>query len=524
MKWARLEGDDTPITLNEFTQPADLAGGAPYTFLATQRFVLLGNGADTWSVSLEDVFHLDIPQPPTLHRFYLPQAGYYPKPGDEETEPYPRWDYVTEGDQMRRFRVRLQLASTDKDDVVRVVSSPSAEAFRPGVLLGIPIDTDGKTVMRFFIESPFSTEAEHIDIYRTIQGLEGPYYWTGRVPYIDEGSFDHQFDTVDRSRTLIFPEGEPRWSLIESDGFRTYAMESGDGRLYLSYYDGSAFRLRRNFTGYIELDLEGYPVTGLKLLTQQLLAVYSSQKIILVQTDPLEELHAVIGGVPARDDDESVGCVAPHSLVNIQGYHYFLAPNARIYRFGGRYPTWQSEKVQPILDAIPKPMLSQAIATGYQGNYLLSYASVEGSPNDTTLIYDVDRDRWYKDGFGVSSFSTGVDNRLYGVVDGKLRALYEGADDAGRPIRCIWKSNKLRVPPQITVRSVFVKTQSDAAVDVDVVTESGSQSQYLQIEDKDDYYGQRAGFNLKGREWQIEVDTDSDTVIDTISLNERVSR
>ena len=438
--------------------------------------------------------------------------------------------------------------------------------------ISIRLDTDSlpQPVSPSEFETLVDREELFVDVYRAPRQVidefrygevsEFNWYFVGRFPYqLGEDvsvNYDIPVDDndLDDGEELVL-EGAPlHWAYLEQDEFRVYATGLDSDELYLSYFDGISERLYRNFTDTIKLNLGGETVTGIKFLEDNYLAVYTPHRILLVYTDPAPELTRVQGRYSQGPRDESVGCIAPRSLVEVDEYHFFLSPNKRIYRFGGRRPSWVSASVQPILEPLTladidesRIPLSEAVAVSYLGSYYLSFPSIEEEykhfvqwkgdilrwkadrlewkqdffkPN-TTLIYDIDRDKWYRDGFGVESYSKDVRDRLYGIVDGNIVALY-GNDDPDEDIEWEWHSNYLMMPPRTNIFNVTVKTQNAVDINVTVRTEEGEQTRELSADDANDYWGQYAGFNLRGRTARLSITGTGRTTIDRITINEEV--
>ena len=279
------------------------------------------------------------------------------------------------------------------------------------------------------------------------------------------------------------------------------------------------------------MDTGGEPITGIKTLRERQLAVYTPHRIILIQTDPIAELTIIISVFNTSDRDEAVGCIAPDSLVSMGGYHYFLSANKRILRFGGSFPTWQSSKIQSELETINieypddgSAGISNAVGVGHKGFYYLAFPSgaredlqltwrdrplaYRGAPvgwrhddnrPNLTLIYDVDRDRWYEDGFGVESYTKDVNSsgnrRLYGVIDGMIYSLYESDDEV---FGWTWQSNVFNLAPRTFIYNVFARLNGAGIVDVTLTTEEGTSVRTVEIDNAFSYFEHRAGFNLRG--------------------------
>ena len=571
------------------------------------------------------------------------------------------------------FRTQGVVASDDdKDSPAFVVSLPSDA-------LTVQLEDDTYRGVDITLELDESTEATHADIYRTRRDsdVDGNYYLIHRVPYTDGTSFRYEVprndDHFDTAFELLTPIDNPAWKYLEVDSLRAYAVDDSN-LLYLSYFDGISDRRIRNFFDTIPLDTGGEPITGIKSLRERQLAIYTPHRIILIQTDPLAELTIVISVFTTGDRDEAVGCIAPDSLVAMGGYHYFLSANKRILRFGGSFPTWQSEKVQPDLEMLGieyfsdgSVALAQSVGVAYKGNYHLSFNSLarpaqslsvltwydepvtwyentlswdnnvreifswmneadvvvdrdgtpivvtlnwqQGQPRiprfglddiiivfyadkgrfnqiqsgddgfvigdqgldeiislqnfvdnedgtgtldlyvdpsgidiselasqlkiyirlvacqphipvpNTTLIYDVDRDRWYEDGFGLESATKDANDRLYGVIGARIYAMYEGDSEE---FDWAWQSNQFNLPPRTFIHNVSVRLGGAGNVDVTLDTEEGKSTRSIEVTNPFDYFSQRAGFNLRGETAEVAIHSSSKTAIRRIAINETI--
>jgi hypothetical protein len=268
-----------------------------------------------------------------------------------------------------------------------------------------------------------------------------------------------------------------------------------------------------------------------------LIAIYFPRSIYLMFTDPLAENYRIVQSPVTTDDrGETSGCVAARSIVRSGSFHYFFAPNKRVYRFDGSNVLWISEDVQVELDIIEDLRVDQPVGVFYAGMYTLAYPSGSGE-NDRILLYDPKRNRWFRDfGLSVNAFAVGRRTGKAGDDEGELwaafggesyaRQLYTGTQDNGVAITNVWESNKIRARSSFTsYRNVFVGTQGAGTITATVTTEAGNTSATLIPTSASDYLGQKAGIpGLVGREMQAKVSSASVVDIDEIVVNERVTR
>ena len=586
LKWARIGDAGEEIEFNDFDPDINLNATRRWAFTplsnATGDYIFMGNGTGeltgglggVYVIDLADVFGSDDPQDPTAYHPYMN------KPSAPTISNLDRGENDKDDDEIvvRRVDIKVQLVQINEDGIVTAISEPSDSVTVSGInalSTGHTEEDLGDDYLDYYstfdVTLNLSTNAgiaDKVDVFITEPYIATetfgedreslPYYKIGRLNY--QNGLVHNFFsplTIGGRERLITGEYERvNWQYIESDSVRSYAMRPNDDKLYLSYFDGINIRLFRNFTDFIPLNLNGEEVTGMKFLPETpWLAVYTPNQIILVLTDPNPELMRVIGRYGSTDRDESVGCVAPQSLVAVGRYHYFLGGNKRVYRFAGRGPTWISHQVQPLLNQIEisdTTGIANAYAVAYEGDYYLSYPSRTEEPihnlewrgqdltwreeevewkeesytPNTTLILDTERELWYRDGFGVSFFTKSPTERLYGIIHGNIYSLYdnEEADDSDEVVAWLWRSNRLLMPVQQLVHNINVKIQGAGDVIVKAKTEEGEQTRTITCEDPNHYWGQRAGVNLRGRTLDLTVMGTGPITIDRITINERPRR
>ena len=143
-----------------------------------------------------------------------------------------------------------------------------------------------------------------------------------------------------------------------------------------------------------------------------------------------------------------------------------------------------------------------------------------------TLIYDIDRNRWWQDSFGVLSVTRAGDTH-FGVVpyyvDGetkfRLCTLYAGPEDFDGDIHWRWESNEIRLPKETLIHSAFVGVKGDAHLDLSVTMEQGTEQQSIYCNDAFDFHAQEVGFWLNGRTVQVSLSSSDRAKVDRIELN-----
>ena len=314
-----------------------------------------------------------------------------------------------------------------------------------------------------------------------------------------------------------------RISSIAVDEHRAYVAETGSSRVYLSHFNpGTGERLYRNFTDFLDLDLNGGEITGLMFPARHApCCVCPRNQLQVIATDPLPELMRVIDFIKPRDDKgEFIGCISPESIVDMGGVHYFLATDRRVYRYDGAMLREMSDKIHGLLTQIQ--FRANAVGFSHDRHYLLSVSLDNDEVPDTTLVYDLEHGVWWADDFGVTAAVKDREGNVYGTIGGQTYRLYTGETDNGQPIRRVWRSHPGYAAVQARWESVHVYPQAPAAIDVRVSTELGRAEGALDIQNIADPFSQRMGCNLRGRTFTIEIETESPAAIDRIVTNEPI--
>lgn len=364
-------------------------------------------------------------------------------------------------------------------------------------------------------------DATHVDVYATEDKVSTRYFWIARLPVNATGHYHFPVLDVNTEPPLTFET--PDWEYIAVNEFRAYVAEANSERIYLSHFNpGTGEQLYRNFTDFIDLDLNGGVITGLHFLRDTHLVIYASNQLQILATDPIPELHSVIDFIKPRDEKgEFIGCISSKSIVDMGGIHYFLATDKRVYVFDGSRLREMSDKVHGVLSRIH--FRASAVGFSYDRHYFLSVAlDAEDEDPDTTLVYDTIHNVWWQDDFGVTDAMKDADGNAYGVIDGTTYQLYTGETDNGQPIRRTWRSHPLYGKLSQWWESVHVSPQDPAVIDVAAYTEQDRATQQLNIESVRDVFGQRMGMSLWGRTLTVEIQTESPVAIDRIAVNEQI--
>ena len=420
-------------------------------------------------------------------------------------------------------------------------SSYIANSSDPSIPAKIPIDS------QFDVEIAAGTldqdtDADYIDIFQsttTAVTEDTTYYWIGRIPYAAGrygrnglfGAADNRLRTlsdteIETERTLVEPLAEPAWQLVESSNDRLYLNDGNSNRLWMTYYDAGEKYLR-SVTDYWDVPTGGFPITGLKKLQQNVLVIYTENRIFIATIDPFPENHRVIEVITTRDDrDAPIGCIAPESLVDINGYHYFMSGNRQVYRFGGQRTRWMSAPVNPLLAQMPRTAAKDVVGFARELTYCFCYpSSPTSTENDAMLLYDTQRELWWKDSIRVSAVSKGRIQTEYALIDRWPAILDTGTLDNGAAIEWFWKGNKILIPLNTLIHSLFIgilpEDTGTEAVEVSVLlkTEEGEQEETFEVSSANDYWDQIVGFNLRGRSAQVTLSGSGVMKIDRLIFN-----
>ena len=375
------------------------------------------------------------------------------------------------------------------------------------------------------------TDADYIDVFQTestAQTSDATYYFLGRIPY---ATGTHRLSTtsdtdLETERTLVEPLAEPAWQLSARSNERLYLNSGNDNKIWMTYWE-SGEQYFRTVRDSIPVNTGGFPITGLKTFQQNMLAVYTENRIFLLSVDPIAEQHRILEVITTKDDkDAPIGCIAPESLVDVNGYHYFLSSNRQVYRFGGQRVTWVSDTINPTLAKMPRTPSKKAVGFARGLIYCLAYPSTpESTENDAILCYDTPRKFWWKDDLNISVFSRGQAGAEYALIDRFPAFLNVGTLDNGEPIQWFWRGNKVLLPLNTLIHSLFIGgLPEDIGTDaielsVKLKTEEGEQTQTMLIESAVNFWEQIVGFNLRGRSVQVELSGVGRMKIDRLEFN-----
>lgn len=569
LKWARIGAIGSRIDLQDFSpRPVTIIRlqGGHLRFIARDDDVYILTGGPPYVVNIPNagnptvaLFFLSQPPVPTIS---VEQAGAGDADNFSEQDIMLRLQYVYLSESQEPLEAHQGSASSEqrKSDVYEALADRS-EASKAGDPIWVrdvatvfgdvtdaldSLDENRRRTARTTINITLAETppaGAYVDVYRGLRNndLEGfaeeGWYWTARFP-AGERRLQYTFALNDSGVNtypgLINPtDDNPNLQYIATNEFRNYAAGHKSKRVWLSYYDPAKHEsLYRTFPDFIDLDLgEGY-ITGLKFIRDNLLIVYATNQIQIINTDPLEELHSVIDFISPQDDvGNPIGCIAPQSIVDMGGVHWFLAANQYVYAFNSRNARTMSDLVRVMFQTIARPIddngqpeLSKAVGFAYEKDYYISVSSMleedATDENNTTLLYQPQYSRWWQDSFGIKSITKGAPERLFAVIEGELFELYTGTMDKDAAVRRVWRNNYFETRAHERYESVHVYCQEAARVDIKAITEFDEYETYIEVENPEHWHDMRAGCDLRGRLHSVEISTESPAIIDRITTNE----
>lgn len=93
---------------------------------------------------------------------------------------------------------------------------------------------------------------------------------------------------------------------------------------------------------------------------------------------------------------EGIGCVAPKTVVNVEGKYLLFLHTTGVYAFDGRTVTRVSDKLGPIVETFNNASINRASAGYYDHHYYLSYPDSGFGLCSKTLVFNTDLGGWAK--------------------------------------------------------------------------------------------------------------------------------
>lgn len=176
--------------------------------------------------------------------------------------------------------------------------------------------------------------------------------------------------------------------------------------------------------------------------------IYKENTIWTIGGDPDDGSNAF------RLTSSPVGLIGVGAVCRAGDVDYFQAKEG-IYRFNGHSAVKVSTKLDPIfkgltttiatgitIPAIDSTNRANSVIEFINDRVYFSYPSSGQTNPDTTVVYDIGSDRWYRDSRGYTSlYYEGQNGNLVGGrSNGNVQTLETGTDDAGSGIPVIWQS------------------------------------------------------------------------------------
>jgi hypothetical protein len=183
---------------------------------------------------------------------------------------------------------------------------------------------------------------------------------------------------------------------------------------------------------------DGDWITGLLPFSDYLIITKQRSVWVLVGDGP--------SSFEVRRIHDGVGCIAPRSLVKMEGVFSFVGTEG-IYLSDLNMPIVITERLKKTWDELNKRRLTQAASTYYDHKLRIDLPSSTSTRNDIRIIYDNIRKALYLQEFKkhASCYATfieaGQEILLYGhSTEGQVSRADFGTTDAGEPITMDWET------------------------------------------------------------------------------------
>ena len=206
-----------------------------------------------------------------------------------------------------------------------------------------------------------------------LNGVDTPVKWNGEEASMSE--WKATTGTVPKEAKYLTYFSERLWCAKGS-------------RLYYSGITGSTpDPLNWDAENYVDLEPnDGQSITGLGIVGAWLI-VFKSRKIYQVY-DPVTAAN--------RKVSDSLGCIAPRSIVQTPAGLCFLSEDRGVCLTDGNKVTPASDVVKPQFDEVAKTPSTAALAAGtVDGSRYYLSVSLGGTRNDHTLEYDLIAGSWW---------------------------------------------------------------------------------------------------------------------------------
>jgi hypothetical protein len=276
------------------------------------------------------------------------------------------------------------------------------------------------------IDADFFNAASDLDVVFTDGGIApGKEVSYNKMDFPPRGRFvDNHKGRIMLSYCDVKPGTIESWAnSVSNEDWVTYPH-----RVYISSLnsDGVSYEPAVFYTDqFIEIDPYGSGITGTWSYRDELYVVFKANSMWIIQGD---DPHPKYGNMRLRNVSQSVGCIAPESICEVEGRLVWLSNSGIYYWDGGSKPApLKTDNVATTIQAIPDSY-KYDVASVYdrkQRELIMSMATSDSSGFNRKIIkFDLRTSAWTVDSYGVGlgAFTTieeaNEEQRVYaGVSD-----------------------------------------------------------------------------------------------------------
>lgn len=234
-----------------------------------------------------------------------------------------------------------------------------------------------------------------------INGTDTPKYWTGSGNIAD---WTATVGTVPNGTIMCYYKNRVWIAGVPGFPSRLFFSDLGDPRSWTA-------------TNTVDFDpSDGQTITGIGTAGPYLL-IFKQSKVFQVY-----DLNTGAN----RPLSQSVGCIAPRTVVESPIGTFFLSADQGVFVSNGNSLRNVSDKIKPTLTNLAASVSANSAGAFYNDHYYLSVPT-SGSRNNITLDYDTTTDSWWKHSNTASQFA------LWRPSSASAVELY-GAEDIASPI------------------------------------------------------------------------------------------
>lgn len=278
--------------------------------------------------------------------------------------------------------------------------------------------------------------------WRFMMYLEG----NGSVAYTDDGSDEP-------SDVFTPPEGNStggqkgKYITVYKDSLFITGDPLNPSRLY---YSGGGDKIDdftvQNGGGFIDISKDdGQDLTG---------SIVFKDSLIVFKQDSIYKFNFLSDGMPSVEQvSASIGCIAPRTIISVENDIHFLGRdnwytigNQQGFAFDVLRTNSISMRIRTVLERFAPAYIQNATAhyakTENQRLVIVSYTPVGSTTNTNAIVYDFERDGWYKwtnipaNCWATYINSSGTVYVLYGDdASGYCKQILTGTQDFGSSIR-----------------------------------------------------------------------------------------